>query len=193
MSKRIVIFSVIFIIVLLLSAFAFFHFCNGTHLSAKDRDDISFPITQFRQDDARWAKDKLGTSDYTMKSSGCITTAIASAVTKGLNEITPGELNKLFSENNVYDAQGNIQWAKLDTVGYKADVLTNVSEDTIYNYLVNGQFPLVRVRVNGIGNFHYVLIMGVENGEYICMDSLKDDLAPLSDYLNRIYAVRVVY
>ncbi|MBQ8541517.1 MAG: C39 family peptidase [Clostridia bacterium] len=193
MSKVKFIIPILILVVLLLSAFVFLHFRGATVISADGREDISFPITQFCQDDARWSSDKLGASRYTMKTSGCITTSIATALSRGLDEITPGELNKAFSENGVYDTDGNIQWAKLDALGYKADVLSEVSEDEIYANLKNGQFPIVRVRVNGTGNFHYVLIVGVENGEYICMDPLKDELTPLSAYLNKVYAVRVVY
>lgn len=194
MSKRKLILIALIIIALLLSAFFFLHFRNGTQISAKGREDISYPITAFRQDDARWSADNLGTSAYRMEKSGCVTTCIASAVSRGLDEITtPGALNKVFSENNVYDSQGNLMWRKLENLGYKADVLTRVSEEEIYNYLKNCQFPILRVRVNGFGNFHYILIVGIENGEYICMDPLKDNLTHLSDYWNRVYAVRVVY
>ncbi len=193
MLKKIITTSIIFILILILT-FSFLRFRNGTQVSANGRENISHPITAFRQDDARWSTDTLGISSYTMEKSGCITTCIASAVSRGLDEITtPGELNKVFSENNVYDSQGNLMWQKLENLGYKADVLTRVSEEEIYNYLKNCQFPVLRVRVNGFGSFHYILVVGIENGEYICMDPLKDNLTPLSDYWNRVYAVRVVY
>lgn len=193
MFKRKIAIIALVIIALFLSAFTFFTFRNGTQISAKSKDDISYPITAFRQDDARWGTDTLGFSEYTMKKSGCVTTCIASALSRGMDEITPGSLNRLFSENDVYDARGNLQWQELKKLGYNADVLTEFSEDTIYNYLRNCQFPIARVRVNGIGSFHYVLIVGIENGEYICMDPLEDNLTPLSDYWSKVYAVRVVY
>lgn len=193
MSKVKVSIILIVVLMLLFTGVSFLRFRNSVAISADGREDISFLVTAFRQDDVRWANDTLGNSKFTMKSSGCITTAIASAVTKGLNEITPGDLNRLFSENNVYDNNGNLQWSQLEALNYRADVLHEVSEDEIYNYLKNGQFPIARVRVNGVGSFHYVLIVGIEKGDYICMDPLKDNLVPLSDYLNRVYAVRVVY
>ncbi len=193
MSKRKFVLLILIIIALLLSAFAFLIFRNGTQISAEGKENIAYPITSFRQDDARWHSDALGNSDYTMEKSGCITTCIASAVSCGLDEVTPGDLNKIFSENSVYDAEGNLEWQKLENIGYRADVLPSVSSDEIYNYLKNCQFPILRVRVNGFGSFHYVLVVGIENGEYICMDPLKDSLTPLSDYWNRVYAVRVVY
>ena len=47
--------------------------------------------------------------------------------------------------------------------------------------------------MHGLGSFHYVLIVGSEDGEYVCIDPLEDGLTRLSDYLNRVYAVRVVW
>ncbi len=35
--------------------------------------------------------------------------------------------------------------------------------------------------------------IGAENGDYICMDPLLDNLTKLSDYKNKIYAIRCVY
>ena len=67
-------------------------------------------ITAYRQDEAAWADDLLGESSYTMASSGCLVTCIASAVSMETGTaITPGSLNAIFSENHVYDSEGNIQ------------------------------------------------------------------------------------
>ncbi len=192
MSKFKLSIIILVIICLVFSAFIFFRLRNGVTVSARNRDDISYRITQHRQDNSEYADDFLGNSNFTMKSSGCLTTCISSALSTN-NRIFPGELNKLFSSNGVYDKNGNLQWSQLEKLGYKADVLSTVSEDAIYSYLQKGQFPIVRVRVNGFGNFHYVLIVGVKNGEYICMDPLKDNLTTLSDYFNKVYAIRVVH
>lgn len=42
------------------------------------------------------------------------------------------ELNSIFSENNVYDAEGNIQWGQISEM--------------------DGKYPIVRVRMSGVGN-----------------------------------------
>lgn len=60
------------------------------------------------------------------------------------------------------------------------------------NCLEHGKFPITRVRMSGIGNFHYVLIVKLEDGIYFCMDPLEDELQPLSHYRNRVYAIRCV-
>lgn len=155
---------------------------------------ISNEVIMYRQDDERWAKDSLGDSSFTMKSSGCLVSCIASAVSmERTEEVTPGELNAIFSEHNVYDSEGNIQWSAIENIGgYTVNVYNGVEEQEIYRGLSEGHYPIVRVRVNGLGNWHYVLVVGLEDQEYVCMDPLKDELTKLSRYLNRVYAVRVV-
>ena len=155
----------------------------------------STAVTIYRQDDPLWADDALGDSSFTMKSSGCLVSCIASAVSmESGDEVTPGELNKLFTENGAYDNEGNIQWSAIDSInGYSTQVYSGVSQKEIEQCLIDGRYPIVRVRVNAIGNFHYVLIVGTEDGDYICMDPLKDELTRLSQYAGRVYAVRVVW
>lgn len=152
-------------------------------------------VAAYRQDDEIWAEDTLGDSGFTMRSSGCLVTCIASAVSMETGkEMTPGALNQIFSDNQVYDSEGNIQWAAVDGIeGYHADVFQKVSETEIAQCLAAGHYPIVRVRMHGLGSFHYVLIVGSEDGEYVCIDPLEDGLTRLSDYLNRVYAVRVVW
>lgn len=151
-------------------------------------------VRAYRQDDPQWADDALGDSSFTMKSSGCLVSCIASAVSmESRNEVTPGELNRLFTEYKVYDHEGNIQWSAIDNInGYSTQVYSGVSQQDIEQCLAVDYYPIVRVRVNAIGNFHYVLITGAEDGDYVCMDPLKDGLTGLSQYAGRVYAVRVV-
>ena len=71
-------------------------------------------ITFFRQDDERWAEDKLGNSVYSMKKSGCLVTCIAATQSMETDSegkiITPKSLNEQFSSGGVYDREGNLQW-----------------------------------------------------------------------------------
>ena len=151
-------------------------------------------VTAYRQDDAAWADDLLGTSAYTMKSSGCLVSCIASAVSMETGTaVTPGSLNAIFSEKGVYDSEGNIQWAALDALeGFTAEVYQELSQSDLDACLAAGQYPIVRVRMHGLGSFHYVLVVGVRDGVYLCMDPLENSLTKLSHYLDRVYAVRVV-
>lgn len=163
-------------------------------IRAKGEDLLPEQVVAYRQDDIRWADDKLGNSAFTMRSSGCLVSCIASAVSMETEEeLTPGDLNRIFSENHVYDGEGNIQWAAIEEIpGYSAEVFAGVSESEIEECLNAGRYPIVRVRVKGLGSFHYVLLVGRQDGEYVCMDPLEDHVTRLSYYGNRVYAVRLV-
>ena len=151
-------------------------------------------VVYFRQDDERWADERLGDSRYTMKSSGCLVCCITSAVVMGgEGEETPFTINERFSRQGVYDSEGNILWDNLRKPGrYEVEVFDRAYEELLMECLTEGRFPIVRVRVNGVGNFHYVLITGARDGEFYCMDPQKDGERSLAEYGNRIYAARVV-
>lgn len=181
-------------IVLLVSGWFFYQLRNAVKLKASEEYQISEAVVLYRQDDALWAESHLGESKYTMESSGCLVSCIATAVTMNGTPISPGELNELFSANDVYDAEGNIQWECIEEIpGYNTEIFSEVSNDFVEKCLKEGHYPIVRVRMGGLGNFHYVLIVGTEDGEYICMDPLKDELTRLSDYGHRVYAIRCVW
>ena len=167
---------------------------RGSHVvSAKEEIVPASEIVLYRQDDERWADETLGNSSYIMGKSGCLVSCIASAVTMAKEEKTPGNLNEEFSAHNVFDAEGNILWDALRNMGeYEVDVFNEVTEELLTECLRDGRYPIVRVRMHGVGNFHYVLIVKAENGEFYCMDPLEDKLTKLSKYGNRIYAVRCV-
>ena len=104
--------------------------CGSVALKPSKLELPAQSITAYRQDEAAWADDLLGESSYTMASSGCLVTCIASAVSMETGTaITPGSLNAIFSENHVYDSEGNIQWAALEALeGFTADVGQEVSQ-----------------------------------------------------------------
>lgn len=162
----------------------------------------------YNQKDTRWAKQQLGNSIYTMESSGCLVACIAAAIQMSdiviANQkeeqpdwmMNPGELNQYFSQNNVYDSQGNLQWQRLDELEYfHVDVYEEVTTEQIIDCLRQGRYPVVRVRVKGYGNFHYVLVVALVDGIFYCIDPLnpEEELLPLSEYNNRVYAMRCVH
>lgn len=177
--------------------FVCFRLRGGVQVKApRDGDILSgAEAVLYRQDDERWEDDRLGNSKYTMASSGCLVSCIASALSmEGGEEETPGSLNEKFSGMQAYDAEGNLQWQPLSEGGeYQVDVYGEISADIIDVCLSQGHYPIVRVRMYALGNIHYVLIVGAEDGEYLCMDPLRDEITRLSDYGSRVYAVRCVY
>ena len=67
--------------------------------------EVDYPVSEnmvhYRQDDDRWKTIHLGESKYTMESSGCITTCIASAISESSGALSPGGVATLLSENNI--------------------------------------------------------------------------------------------
>lgn len=191
--KQIIILAIILITLLILGVL-FIRLRNGVRVSPTSEYGVSEEVVSYRQDDSEWEEDTLGESAYTMKTSGCLVSCIATAVSKGETIITPGELNATFTENNVYDAEGNIQWEKIENIeGYEVESFDEVSGDDIERCLSEGRYPIVLVRMYVVGNSHFVLIVGTEDGEYVCMDPLQDELTKLSDYGGYVYAVRCVW
>lgn len=191
--------SIIMVLLSLLLAatgLLFLRLRNGVQIRPSQDQDI-LPVTEiicYRQDDARWGKDMLGNSNYTLSSSGCLVSCIASALSmeRGMEE-TPGTLNQKFSSGEIYDAEGNLLWENLRKLGsYQVDVYPEVSSDLIDSCLSAGRYPIIRVRNHILGSFHYVLILGVCDGDYLCMDPLQDETVPLSSYGRRVYGIRCV-
>lgn len=195
MKKRGIIIS-IFIIGAFLAVYGliFIRLHNSVKVKPMGQHMLTDKVIAYRQDEEAWAMDYLGNSSYTMKSSGCLVTCIAVAVSVNGETVTPGELNKLFSENAAYDSEGNIQWSRLEAIdGYNVSVFGSVSNADIEKCLSDNHYPIVRVRMSGIGNYHYVLIVGADESDYLCMDPLQDNITKLSDYWGRVYAVRCVW
>lgn len=159
-------------------------------------------VVCFYQKDDAWKSDKLGDSQYTMSNSGCLTCCVAAVLqmqgfsVDGLSaDADAGEVNRFFSEQGVYDGEGNLQWDVLEQVTGISVTKKDASElaaEELDKYLEDGCYPIVRVRVGGTGGYHYVLIVSSTDGEYWCMDPLEkaETLVPLSDFGGKIYAVR---
>lgn len=133
-----------------------------------------------------------------MGKSGCLVTCMAAAIQMEnltINGLTPGSLNQYFSKHGVYDAQGNLQWTVLrDLGGLQLELPQHIHTNEVTEHLRRKVYPIVRVRMKGLGNFHYVLIVGAEHGTYLCMDPLNErgEIVPLSEFGNRVYAVRYI-
>ncbi len=196
MKKVIIAGLLVFIlIVAVVVSFVFYRSRGSVRLIPEKDYTVNDSVTAYYQRDPEWKEDKLGNSSYTIGSSGCLLSCITSAISETESKTTPGELNKLFSEKGVYDANGNLQWGILDEIdGFHSEVYSEVSGEIVDKCLENGRYPIVKVRTfQGVGANHYVLIVGAENGEYVCMDPLKGYFTTLEEYGRKIYAVRCVW
>ncbi|MGN0612939.1 MAG: hypothetical protein ACI4JB_03485 [Porcipelethomonas sp.] len=155
----------------------------------------------FCQSDELWKDDRLGDSEYKMSNSGCLTTCIASMLlmqgisVEGVPEINPGTLNEFFSENDVYDSEGNLQW---DAAGEALNVeFTGISTSEIDGAYLDRMigkniYPIACVKVPSTGNYHFVLLTGSDDESFLCMDPMngKGEAVSLSEYDNKIYSLR---
>ena len=150
----------------------------------------------YLQKDEEWAADPLGESRFTMGSSGCLVTCLATLFDLYGESVTPGELNRLFTEQDVYNASGDVIWGNISSVYPEATVTVykSVDEQAIEAALDQQQYPLVRVKNLGDGYWHWVLLLGSGDDGYLCMDPLysEKEARPLSAHGNTVYSWRIV-
>ena len=172
---------------------------NAEVILPKEEITYSDPVAFFQQDE-RWKDDNLGDSKYKMGDSGCLTTCLTSMVimqnitVSELDEITPKTLNAYFSENGVYDSEGDLDWIKAGNVlgvEFTRREPSELSENEVDDMLKNAVYPIVCVRTDN-GNYHFVLIVGSDESNYLCMDPMNEDceITPLSKFDDKIYSVR---
>ena len=80
--------------------------------------DVQPPkYTIYNQRDPRWAADRLGTSNTTIGSDGCLITSYASAVSDAGRKIQPDELNTWLIANNGYVSGNHFVFSAPDRLG----------------------------------------------------------------------------
>lgn len=164
-------------------------------------DYVSDNVVYYYQKDTHWKDDPLGDSVYHMGDSGCLTTCLAAVVQmQGIEreeldaDVNPKTLNQFFSDHQVYDAEGNLQWLALEealnvtTVRKEANEL---EEEELNSLLEQEHYPIACVRTK-TGSTHFVLLVGSQDGMYWCMDPMQKEkqMVPLSEYGNRIDSIR---
>jgi len=160
-------------------------------------------MVYFCQKDSRWAGEHLGAARDTMASSGCLVCALTAgldmqAKNRGLDfYMTAGELNEAFSDADVYTENGAVIWGKVSEAvpGTESYVADRVDAAEIDALLEDGIFPVVKVRMEGVGAWHWVLLTGADENGYLCMDPMseEEEPVPLSGFRDRAYSVRAVY
>jgi len=193
-----------FVLVLIIIAAVFFIYKKwlprdgeeGVFITPENLTYPAFSGKAFLQYDDKWKADHLGSSKYTMKSSGCLVSAIASMLTDSGIETDPGALNKIFSEKGVYTEQGDVIWNHIKKIypHINIHIAGSVNGKKISEFLAERKFPLVRVKVHKKGYQHWLLIVGVKNNEFMCLDSLDPSKQPVPLSVHgKVYSWRVLY
>ena len=100
------------LIILILGIFALWYAKNrrgGVKVTSTVEYNVNTNLVLYIQDDEKWKDDKLGASKYTVGSSGCVMTCIAMALSDTNIGVNPKDFNSFLSENNVFDADGNLR------------------------------------------------------------------------------------
>ncbi len=201
LTKKLLYFLLCGVLIVVIVAGGLYLYKNRNAETVLPENEISFSDTvAFYQKDERWAEDNLGDSKYKMSDSGCLVTCIASMVlmqdisVSELDEITPKTLNKYFSENNVYDSEGNLDWNKagevlgVEFIGCESSEFKGNGMEMLLN---KKKYPIVCVKTEN-GNYHFVLVVGADEENFLCMDPMSKDgnVIPLSKFDDKIYSVR---
>ncbi|MBR1528874.1 MAG: hypothetical protein IJ642_06200 [Oscillospiraceae bacterium] len=189
-SRKFKIFTGILLAAILMMIALLYLFRNSKIIHPAEAVSLPDNAVYYSQKNPDWAEDSLGNSDYKMSDSGCLVTCMACTLTmQEIYEMTPKELNQLLSANHGYDDDGNLQWSILENL---TDTEISLEFTDISDLLKQHIYPAVRVRMHGLGSYHYVLIIGSDEKNYLCIDPLSQENQPvsLSEYHNRIYAVR---
>lgn len=173
-----------------------------TSAEAGTEDALGRKTVFYCQKSEEWAKEKLGSSFYTMKRAGCVVCSLSASLAMQSEDasLTPHVLNELLETCGVYDGEGNVQWYELEKLQLPAggrirvEVLQEETDEALAAALQEGRLPIVKVRVGGDGSFHFVLLVREEDGVFYCMDPLQPEkkLTPLSAFGNKRYGVRYV-
>ena len=135
-----------------------------------------------------------------MSDSGCLVTCITSMIlmqdisVHELSEITPKTLNEYFGKNNVYDSEGNLDWIKAGEVLDVEFIGCDSSEfkgNGMERLLNEKKYPIVCVKTEN-GNYHFVLVVGSDEDNFLCMDPMNEDgnVTSMSKFDDKIYSVR---
>ena len=115
---------------------------------------ITLSVPDYKQTDSRWAKHKIGNTNYTMDLIGCTTTALAMAESyRTGTTIYPHKMEERLS----YSSSGTLYWPS----NYTATTDFNNYLSLIYSKLKEGK-PVIVGAKKANGSQHWVTVIGVK-------------------------------
>lgn len=172
---------------------------EGITISAKDAEDIeAIQVDIINQTDNQWGMeimcDNISMRICQYGSQICCTASIYR-----LFDIyrTPYELYNMFHDNGLYSDDGSDVFcdAKYEYMYYKYKIAyaspaihteSLFDSQDVIELLQNGTPVMVMTKHPLIERF-WVIIIGIEDGEFIIMDPMSDEYGTLSDYNNKVY------
>ena len=158
--------------------------------------DIEPLYTQvYMQTDERWKDENLAHTEYTLAEQGCLTCVIAMDLCYYNYDVLPTDINNEFIKADAYTDDGLLIWYKINDAykNIEYDYAKVFSGKTIDEALQNGLLPIAKVKYKKTGVFHWVLIVGAQDGDYLVLDPLDKTNVPivLSTH-GKVYAYRVL-
>ena len=126
---------------------------------------------KWAQGDSRWGSIKLGSSSYTMSSSGCLVTAITKLIVQaGLKDsgsFNPRTMVNWLNSNSGFDGSGNLYWAKPATYSGLTNYGNLVSYGSYSSSGNNGQI------ITWINQGYHIVLNVNNGGHWIAVDEAK--------------------
>ncbi len=153
-------------------------------------------VPMFKQRDARWADDSMKPSVATLRGYGCLVCCVSMLFAHQGVETTPKKLNRYLGRQGGYTLSGLLKWdpcAAYTSGRVRVDYLGGPDGRRLAREMANGNPVIVKVQLPS-GVFHWVLVVGFADGEYLVHDPLGEESGPvkLSQFGRIIYAMRIL-
>ena len=148
----------------------------------------------FLQSDSRWSESQIGGSGERIAKVGCTICSVAMALDVCGFKTDPDQLNTALKEQNGFTSSGLLKWKAVEEISkgkIKITYLGKPSYPIIDNALKKGQPVIAKIFLNNIVP-HWVLIIGMKNGEYLVRDPAQQQPVILSSRAHSIYAIRIL-
>ena len=113
---------------------------------------IALSVADYKQYDSRWADMKVGSSGKTMRSIGCVTTALAATERYRLGDSSLTPASMLY--RLIYTSSGDVLWPS----NYRNYTSSGYLQKT-YDLLKSGK-PVIFGAKNSYGKMHWVVVTG---------------------------------
>lgn len=140
------------------------------------RDSVAYS-----QIDPRWKTDRLGNTNDTMGSDGCLVTAASMALSNLGFQTSPKDLNKRLTHTKSYTKNGWLIWDGIRRVTdgrAKATFYDKVDAPTIDACMRRGEYPMVQFYLPN-GRSHWAMIVKHDARGYHMRDPLRTSEKPL--------------
>ena len=153
----------------------------------------------YRQDDARWGAETIGSTEDSLRAYGCTIASVAmSASNLTQTEITPQVLEARLSDAGGFTNRGWLIWDKVEEATdnqVRAKYYDTPRHEDINSCMASGNYPVVKIKLYR-SIIHWVMIVGTAEDEYLIRDPLvgavTDGPIALSSRSGEIFGVRCI-